>query len=154
MEQCKDIVNEENYKSYIYYLPNIFLQMEAYLLHDKEGKLWYENEPCHIGSVELYDGFLKCIKSWEQKWIINVHTLNHDLLFESFNKTDYFANHISDGFDEYGSEYYCTKKSITKVAALDWKDILVDTTRLFVSINYMEVSTMFHFIDTLKTVFS
>ena len=46
------------------------------------------------------------------------------------------------------------KKSITKVAALDWKDILVDTTRLFVSINYMEVSTMFHFIDTLKTVFS
>ena len=29
MEQCKDIVNEENYKSYIYYLPNIFLQMEA-----------------------------------------------------------------------------------------------------------------------------
>lgn len=110
MEQCKDIVNEENYKSYIYYLPNIFLQMEAYLLHDKEGKLWYENEPCHIGSVELYDGFLKCIKSWEQKWIINVHTLNHDLLFESFNKTDYFANHISDGFDEYGSEYYCIKK--------------------------------------------
>ena len=46
------------------------------------------------------------------------------------------------------------KKSITKVAALDWKDILVDTTRLFVSINYMEVSTIFHFIDTLKTVFS
>lgn len=46
------------------------------------------------------------------------------------------------------------KKSITKVAALDWKDILVDTTRLFVSINYMEVSIMFHFIDTLKTVFS
>lgn len=35
-----------------------------------------------------------------------MHTLNHDLLFESFNNTGYINGCISDGFDEYGSEYY------------------------------------------------
>ena len=109
-KQCKDIVTKEQYESYIYNLPNIYNQMISYLLHDKEGNCWYENKPFHIGSVEFYDGILKCIKNWEQNRIINVHTLNHDLLFESFNKTDYFTNNISDGFDEYGSEYYCTKE--------------------------------------------
>lgn len=108
--QCEDIVSEKQYESYIRNLPSIYNQMVSYLLRDKEGKCWYENEPCHIGSIDSYDGFLKCIKRWEQDMIINVHTLNHDLLFESFNKTDYFKKHISDGFDEYGSEYYCTKE--------------------------------------------
>ena len=108
--QCGDLVTKDQYESYICNLPNIYNQMVSFLLHDKEGKSWYENEPCHIGSVDYYDGLLNCIKRWEQSMIINVHSLNHDLLFESFNKTNYFTNHISDGFDEYGSEYYCTKE--------------------------------------------
>ncbi|MBR1774913.1 MAG: hypothetical protein IJ759_05245 [Bacteroidales bacterium] len=38
--------------------------------------------------------------------LIDVFTLNHDLLFESFNKSSYIQGNITDGFEEIGSPYY------------------------------------------------
>lgn len=104
---CEEYIDEFNdYKSFVNGLPNIYNQMTAYLLEDKEGKSWYDDEPFRIGDVPGYTGILKYIQSLSKKYRVNIHTLNHDLLFESFNKTEIINGEISDGFDEYGSEYY------------------------------------------------
>lgn len=84
----------------------IYNQMVEYLLKDKNGKNNYDDEPFK-DSVDGYDGFLKYLSQLiKSDYTINVHTLNHDLLFESFNNTKYINNCISDGFDKYGSKYY------------------------------------------------
>lgn len=49
---------------------------------------------------------MKYLGELSRDYVINVHTLNHDLFFESLNRTDFINGEISDGFDEYGSEYY------------------------------------------------
>lgn len=106
-EICKDLMDEFNdYRSFINGIEPIYNQMVAYLIHDKNYETWNDERPSHLGYVENYDGFLKALSQWSKDSIVNVHTLNHDLLFESFRKTDYMAGLISDGFDEYGSRYY------------------------------------------------
>lgn len=104
---CDDLYeNNENYEYYLCNVPHIYNQMVAHLLKDRKGNTWYDNEPFKVNSFEGYNGFLTFLSSWSRKYIINVHTLNHDLLFESFNNTGFINGNISDGFDEYGSEYY------------------------------------------------
>jgi len=104
---CNDLCNEfENYDNYLFNVVHIYNQMAEYLLKDKDGKRFYDNEPFRIGHIDGYNGFLQYLSNLTDNYIINVHTLNHDLLFESFNKTEYINGKISDGFDEYGSEYY------------------------------------------------
>lgn len=104
---CEDLLDEyTDYGSFVFSLPDIYNQMVRFLLRDKDGNSFYENQPFHIGFVEHYDGFLKYLSHLKEDNIIDVHTLNHDLLFESFNKTEYINGSISDGFDEYGSEFY------------------------------------------------
>lgn len=80
--------------------------MVAYLLKDKEGKSWYDDEPFKVNFFDGYKGFLTYLSELSKEFIVNVHTLNHDLLFESFNNTGFINGSISDGFDEYGSDYY------------------------------------------------
>lgn len=87
-------------------IQEIYNQMVAYLLKDGENKTWYDNQPYHIGKIDKYDGFLNLLKTWKDDRIIHVHTLNHDMLFESFNRTDYISGEICDGFEELGSDYY------------------------------------------------
>jgi len=53
-----------------------------------------------------YKGFLTYLSELSKEFIVNIHTLNHDLLFESFNNTGFINGNISDGFDEYVSDYY------------------------------------------------
>lgn len=106
-ESCKDLVSsDDEYYDYLFNAPHIYNQMVLYLLKDKDGKSHYDNEPFHIDCVEGYDGFLKYIAQLSKRYIVNIHTLNHDLLFESFNHTRYINGRISDGFDEYGSVYF------------------------------------------------
>ena len=95
-----------DYRQVVYGIDSIYNQMVAYLIHDKDWNTWYDESPSHIGYVEKYDSFLKVLSLWSKNLIVNVHTLNHDLLFESFRKTDYLSGLISDGFDEFGSNYY------------------------------------------------
>lgn len=104
---CDDLLGEfESFENYLFNVPHIYNQMAEHLLKDREGKNRYDDEPFKINNVEGYNGFLNYLSQLNHEYIINVHTLNHDLLFESFNNTGYINGCISDGFDEYGSEYY------------------------------------------------
>lgn len=103
----EDLVDEFNsFQSFVSGIEPIYNQMVSYVLHDREGKTWYDREPNQLGPIDGYDGFLRAVQKWSEDFIVNVHTLNHDLLFESFRRTEYLAGLISDGFDEYGSPFY------------------------------------------------
>ncbi len=84
----------------------IYNQMVASLLKDENGIFWYDNMPNHIGKVDEYDGFLNLLREWKKDSVVHIHTLNHDMLFESFNRTDYISGEICDGFEELGSDYF------------------------------------------------
>lgn len=104
---CNDLIDDfNNYQSFVWGIEQIYNQMVGYIIHDGEGLSWYDGEPNRLGFIEGYDGILNVIQSWSKDFIVNVHTLNHDMLFESFRRTEYLAGQISDGFDEYGSPYY------------------------------------------------
>lgn len=104
---CDDMLEDhENYEYYLFNVPHIYNQMVAHLIKDRNGKSWYDDEPFKMDYYDGYNGFLTYLSELNQEFIVNVHTLNHDLLFESFNKTGFIKGNISDGFDEYGSEYY------------------------------------------------
>ena len=104
---CDDLLEEhENYEHYLFNIPHIYNQMVAHLIKDRDGKSWYDDEPFKMNYYDGYNGFLTYLSELSREFIVNVHTLNHDLLFESFNKTGFINGNISDGFDEYGSKYY------------------------------------------------
>lgn len=103
---CDDVSNIDNYDNWLFNVSHIYNQMTAFLLRDKNGQSWYDAEPFRINSFEGYNGFLSWLSELSNDYIVNVHTLNHDLLFESFNKTGFINGNISDGFDEFGSNYY------------------------------------------------
>jgi hypothetical protein len=96
----------EKYTDFVFGLENIFTQMITEVIKDKNRKIWYDNEPNTIGDVDDYDTLLKVINAWSDDYIVDIHTLNHDMLFESFKRRDYIAGKICDGFSEFGSEYY------------------------------------------------
>lgn len=92
-------------------LPDIYSQMVVHLLKDADNKSWYEGEPTHIGPYNsepraLYNSFLQYLSKLKGEYLVNIHTLNHDLFLESFNRSDYINGDMSDGFDDYGSRYY------------------------------------------------
>lgn len=104
---CNDLLRgNESYEHYLFNVPHIFNQMVTHLIKDKNGKSWYDDEPFRINSFDGYNGFLTYLSELSREYVINVHTLNHDLLFESFNNTGFINGNLSDGFDEYGSDYY------------------------------------------------
>lgn len=92
-------------------LPDIYSQMVAHLLKDSNNKSWYEGLPNHIGPYltgprSSYNSFLQYVAKLKKEYLVNIHTLNHDLLLESFNRSEYFNGDMSDGFDDFGSRYY------------------------------------------------
>ena len=92
-------------------LPDIYSQMVAHLLKDADNKSWYEGEPTHIGPYSsepraFYNSFLQYLSKLKEDYLVNIHTLNHDLFMESFNRSEYINGDMSDGFDDYGSRYY------------------------------------------------
>ncbi len=100
---CEDY---ETYDNYLFNVSHIYNQMVAHLLKDGTGKSWYDDEPFKVNFYDGYNGFLTYLSELTREFIVNVHTLNHDLLFESFNNTGFINGNISDGFDEYGSDYF------------------------------------------------
>lgn len=92
-------------------LPDIYSQMVACLLKDADDNSWYEGMSTHIGPYLMgprasYNSFLQYISQIKEEYLINIHTLNHDLFLESFNRSGYLNGDLSDGFDDYGSRYY------------------------------------------------
>ena len=91
-------------------LPDIYSQMVAHLLKDSNNKSWYEGLPNHIGPYltgprSSYNSFLQYVAKLKKEYLVNIHTLNHDLLLESFSRSEYFSGDISDGFDDFGSRF-------------------------------------------------
>ena len=104
---CVDLLEEhDDYRNMLYSIDHIYNQMVDHLLKDRNGKCRYDDEPFKVNCVDAYDGFLQFLSEISKTYIVNVHTLNHDMLFESFNHSSYINGNMSDGFDEYGSDYY------------------------------------------------
>lgn len=97
-----------NLEQLLFSLKNIYTQLIAYYLKDGKGKKWYDDEPYSmgLGYCEGYTGILKYLHQLSKEYIINVHSLNHDLLFESFARTEFMAGEFCDGFEQLGSPYY------------------------------------------------
>lgn len=86
---CQDLISEnESYESFLNNIGHIYNQMVAYLLKDRNGKFRYEDEPFKVNLFDGYKGLLTYLSELSKEFIVNVHTLNHDLLFESFYNTD------------------------------------------------------------------
>ncbi len=88
-------------------LSKIYVQIIGYYLKDSDGKKWYDDEPYVLDDYfHGYTGIMSCLKAFSKDNILNIHSLNHDLLFERFNSTDFFSGNLSDGFEEMGSPFY------------------------------------------------
>lgn len=99
--------NEKDYNQMLHSVKTIFNQLVLHFLKDKNGKTWYDDEPYICGSTYYgYTGILNCFKEWSKEYVINVHTLNHDLFFERLNKTFGIQGELCDGFEETGSPFY------------------------------------------------
>lgn len=53
-----------------------------------------------------YKGFLEYLELVGEDHLCHIHSLNHDLLFESFVYTEWLNGGLSTGFDELGSKFY------------------------------------------------
>lgn len=88
-------------------LKKVVNQLVSYYLHDRDGNRYYDDQP-YLADKYFpgYTGLMNCISNLSEKYTVNIHTLNHDLFLESFNKTDFFKGELCDGFEELGSCYY------------------------------------------------
>lgn len=71
-----------------------------------QSKKYYED--IGLGNYPPYDSFIAYLRYLIiEKNIVNVHSLNHDLLFEHIaSKHTYLWKEFTDGFDDLGSNYY------------------------------------------------
>lgn len=93
----------------------ILNQLISIFLVDQDGNKFYS--PVHLCKPIYpgYSGFLNCIEKWGVDSIVHIHTLNHDLFFETFKSSDWIQGELSDGFVEIGSPYYGNFKENYKV---------------------------------------
>lgn len=84
----------------------VYTQMVLYLLKDKNGQSFYDDRELDSNIISCYYSFMRLVSELRRESVVNVHTLNHDLLFEALAKTESVWGRVSDGFDEYGSEYF------------------------------------------------
>lgn len=94
---------------YLFQIDNIFNQLISFYLEDKDGKNRHNDEAFHMKPYfDGYTGFLNCIETFLKEFIVDVHTLNHDLFFERLDRTEWINGELCDGFEELGSPYYGT----------------------------------------------
>lgn len=95
------------YLQIIHRLPPLYNQIIAYYLKEKKtGIAFYDDVSCGIDMYPDYVNFIRFLIEKSKSSLIDAFTLNHDLLFESFNRVEGLEGMISDGFDDYGSNYY------------------------------------------------
>lgn len=88
-------------------LTTIYSQLISKFLVDNEGNSWYEDAPHFSGpSWPGYTGTLNCLSELSKDFLINIHTLNHDLFFERLNISDWLQGELCDGFEELGSPFF------------------------------------------------
>ena len=57
-----------------------------------------------------YSEFLLMLEDFSANHSVHIHTLNHDLYFESLSLTDAIHGDMDDGFDDLGSDIYAQKE--------------------------------------------
>ena len=88
-------------------LTTIYAQLISKYLVDSEGNSWYEDAAHFSGpSWQGYTGILNCLHDLSKDYLMNIHTLNHDLFFERLGISDWLQGELCDGFEELGSPYY------------------------------------------------
>lgn len=89
--------------SYVSRFSDYFNQLISSLLQSQK---YYED--CSLGDYPPYDGFSAFLKETvKDGFVINNHSLNHDLLFEHIaSKHSDLFQHFSDGYTDLGSPYY------------------------------------------------
>jgi hypothetical protein len=94
----------DNFEHYIHSIDNIYNQLVSFYLRDGENRNCYDK----LDEKELasYKVFLDSIERLMKCHVINVHTLNHDLFFESLKNTKWINRKLCDGFEKTGSPYY------------------------------------------------
>ena len=98
---------EYNNRELVNNVERLMNQLIQITLVDKNGKNFYEPSVHLMKPLPSeYTGFLDILESVSKDSIVHIHTLNHDLFFETFNHTDYISGELSDGFEELGSKFY------------------------------------------------
>lgn len=104
---AKDYIREElPYEKLVGNLTIIYDQLIAYFLKSNRKDIFYEDAEPTIDKDPYYSNFLNFLKEQSSNNIIDVFSTNHDLVFESFRNIPHFRDIISDGFDDYGSEFF------------------------------------------------
>jgi hypothetical protein len=102
----KYITPSYGYNNLIKDIREIYNQLVLSLIKDRDGKNRYDDVSNQNAEYPGYTGFLKYLSEIKDH-IVHIHTLNHDLLFESFNGTKVFEEEkICDGFTLPKSKYY------------------------------------------------
>ena len=116
---CEEFRNEYNSKTnnlnLLSQTNKIFNQLISLFLVDSEGKKFYDSIHYCKPTYDGYSGFLNCIETWGNEGITHIHTLNHDIFFETLKSTDWIQGKLSDGFEESGSKFYGSLKDNYKV---------------------------------------
>ncbi len=103
----KENKNEFSDVSLIWQTVRLMNQIIQILLVDKEGKNFYEPSIHQMKPLPFeYNGFLQLLERIGENSVVHIHSLNHDLLFETFSHTDWINGELSDGFEELGSKFY------------------------------------------------
>jgi len=82
---------------------NDYQRFVCSLLKDGDGNQFYWDQNKHLLDYKNFIGVLESLL--DRDYEINIHTLNHDLVFESFKKSP-IGNEICDGFDYENVLYY------------------------------------------------
>ncbi|MBI0400396.1 hypothetical protein [Cyclobacterium marinum] len=99
--------NEKDLSQILLAIKNIYNQLVSHFLKDREGKSWYDGIVHKCGPTwPGYTGILNCLEKWSEEYLVNVHTLNHDLFFERLNYSDWLQGELCDGFEELGSPFF------------------------------------------------
>jgi len=104
-----ELDKKEQNKRYIqelFHIKVLFNQLVKSMLNDKDEKVWYSSNFLCKSKLPEYNGFLQYLSNLQKKYDINIHTLNHDLFFESLNNSEWITGKICDGFEELGSSFY------------------------------------------------
>ena len=108
-EQETEEQKKKEFHQMVHRLTPLFNQIIAYYIKEKKtGIAFYDDTSCSIDTYPDYSNFIEFLIETSKSSLIDVFTLNHDLLFESFNRVVGLEGKISDGFDDYGSNYYAT----------------------------------------------
>tara|TARA_R110000868_G_scaffold410463_2_gene698557 strand:+ start:1147 stop:2322 length:1176 start_codon:yes stop_codon:yes gene_type:complete len=110
---------------------NIFNQLISKFIVDGDGNKFYESihysKPIYPG----YTGILNCLENWGKEGNTHIHTLNHDIFFETLSSSDWIKGKFSDGFEELGSKYYGGIKGNVKVRLSYFTNVYKETFRLY-----------------------